>query len=361
MLSVHDLKVHFNTYAGIVEALDGVTFSVQKGQTVGLVGETGCGKSVTALSILRLIPYPGKIVGGEILFNGEDLLKKSGSEMRRIRGKKISMIFQDPMTYLNPVFTIRDQIMEVLTLHEDPRLLVNEWNESNHGNGGPRPNFIANQTSPENTLDNSPKPSRRDLKKALNWKVVETLRTVKLPAPEKIANQYPHELSGGMRQRAIIAMMLATRPDLLIADEPTTALDVTIQAQLLSLLKDLGTELGLSMILITHDLGIVAENCDQVNVMYAGRIVENGWTKDIFEHPQHPYTQGLLQALPNVRKIEENLSIIPGNVPSLINPPQGCRFHPRCPYAMDVCRKTVPQLLPTAEGHKVACFLYHEA
>ncbi len=362
LLSVRDLKLNFYTYAGVVEALDGVTFDVHRGETVGLVGETGCGKSVTALSIMRLVPHPGRIMGGQILFEDKNLLEKKEREMRQIRGKKISMIFQDPMTYLNPVFTIGDQIMEVLMLHEDPRALVYERKHSDDENGNLDQHEKVTLDSPKEAVPKDlPKPARGELKQALRWKAIKMLSLVRMPDPGKIVNQYPHELSGGMRQRAIIAMMLSTRPDLLIADEPTTALDVTIQAQVLTILRDLKHALGLSMILITHDLGIVAENCDSVNVMYAGRIVETGSTIQVFSNPQHPYTQGLLKSLPRIHMEADSLSIIPGSVPSLISPPIGCRFHPRCPFVMDVCRQVVPKLLPTEEGHRVACFLYHEA
>lgn len=360
LLAVEDLRVRFYTYAGVVEALDGVTFDVKRGQTVGLVGETGCGKSVTAQSIMRLVPTPGKIEGGKIFFKGANLLLKTPEEMRKIRGKRISMIFQDPMTYLDPVFTIGDQIMEVLQVHEDPRNTVEEWQRSQDRSE----DLVSSKRFPPKSQGNLlggilSNPARRIAKRAYRWKVIQMLKRVRMPEPEKVFNEYPHELSGGMRQRAIIAMMLAAQPELLIADEPTTALDVTIQAQILSLLRELKSFLGLSMILITHDLGIVAENCDVVNVMYAGRIVESGPVNRIFENPQHPYTQGLLKSAPTAETETEQLPVIPGSVPSLINPPGGCRFNPRCPYAMEVCREKRPRFLLTEEEHSVACFLHH--
>ncbi len=361
LLDVRELKVHFYTYAGIVEALDGVNLQVNRGETAGIVGETGCGKSVTALSIMGLVPSPGKIVGGEILFQGADLRRISPGEMRKIRGKKISMIFQDPMTYLNPVLTIGDQIMEVIRLHEDTRRIVHDWRLRDDSDGDSKnQQMLLGNTAKGLHNESSAKPSRSELKRALRWKVVETLRLVRMPSPDKVFGEYPHELSGGMRQRAIIAMMISTRPDLLIADEPTTALDVTIQAQVLRILRELKTDMGLSMILITHDLGIVAENCDVVSIMYAGRVVESGPVTKIFENPQHPYTQGLLRSLPTIDMETEQLPTIAGSVPSLISPPRGCRFHPRCPYAMPVCKEKRPKLMPTEEGHLVACYLQNE-
>jgi oligopeptide/dipeptide ABC transporter ATP-binding protein len=319
LLSVKDLRVHFFTAGRTVRALDGVSFEIEEGKTFGLVGETGCGKSVTALSILRLIPFPpGKIVGGEIHFRGNNLLSLSNEEIRSIRGKEISMIFQEPMTSLNPVFRIGDQMSEVIRLHQG--------------------------------LDRS---------KA--WaKAEEMLERVRIPDARRVAKQFPHQLSGGMRQRVMIAMELSCHPYLLIADEPSTALDVTIQAQILRLIREMKDELHTSILLITHDLGVIAEMCDRVGVMYAGSIVEEAGVEEIFESPRHPYTQGLWGAIPRIDDEKESLSVIPGMVPDLSNPPAGCKFHPRCALRSDACEQSVPPLLAVAPGHRVACFLYGE-
>jgi len=319
LLSVKDLKVHFVTAGRTVRALDGVSFEIEEGQTFGLVGETGCGKSVTALSVLRLIPHPpGKIVGGEICFRGRNLLGLSEEEIRSIRGKEISMIFQEPMTSLNPVFRIGDQMAEVIRLHQG--------------------------------LDHSQA-----------WaKSVEMLERVQIPDARRAVKQFPHQLSGGMRQRVMIAMELSCHPYLLIADEPTTALDVTIQAQILRLIKQMKEELHTSILLITHDLGVIAEMCDRVGVMYAGLIVEQAGVDRIFEAPKHPYTQGLWGAIPRIDEEKENLSVIPGMVPDLSRPPSGCKFHPRCAHRFEPCDQSAPPLFSVADGHRVSCFLYGE-
>ncbi|HMK83284.1 MAG TPA: ABC transporter ATP-binding protein [Candidatus Bathyarchaeia archaeon] len=341
ILSIRNLKTYFYTYAGVVRALEGIDLDIYPGETVGLVGETGCGKSVTALSVMQLVPNPpGKIVDGEILFHGEDLLKKSEQDMREIRGKKITMVFQDPMTYMNPVMTVGDQIAEVIMLHQD---LSSDGDGVGSDNGG-RLGM-----------------SRRSVKKVAMERAIETLKRVRMPYPEKVSKQYPHELSGGMRQRAMIAMALSCGPDLLIADEPTTALDVTIQAQILTLLNELKKEIGTSVLLITHDLGIVAEVCDRVGVMYAGKIIELAQTRVLFRNPSHPYTQGLLRAIPKLYREMEQLDIIPGSVPNLINPPSGCRFHPRCQFAMKACSAESPQLIEIEGNHLVSCFLFSQA
>ncbi len=317
LLSIRNLKTHFYTEGGVVEALDGVNLDIMYGETMGLVGETGCGKSVTALSVMRLIPSPpGKIVAGEILFEGENLLDKSPEEMRQIRGGKISMIFQDPTTSLNPVYTIGDQVGEAIRLHHDTN-------------------------------------------KALTWeRMVEALTLVRIADAEERATNYPHQFSGGMRQRVMIAMMLSCWPALLIADEPTTSLDVTIQAQVLLLMEDLQRELGMSILLITHNLGVVAETCDRVGVMYSGNVIELADVETLFEAPKHPYTQVLLGSIPRPDRDLEDLTIIPGSVPSLINPPPGCRFHPRCPYAKEICRREKPKELMVEKDHMVACHLF---
>jgi oligopeptide/dipeptide ABC transporter ATP-binding protein len=317
LLTVKDLKTHFYSAGKTIRALDGVSFEVEEGEVFGLVGETGCGKSVTALSILRLIPHPpGKIVEGEIQFRGRNLLALSEDEMRSIRGKEISMIFQEPMTSLNPVFRIGDQMMEVIMLHQG--------------------------------LDRS-----RAFEKA-----IEMLDRVHIPDAGRAVKQYPHQLSGGMRQRVMIAMELSCHPFLLIADEPTTALDVTIQAQILRLVKEMKKELHTSILLITHDLGVIAEMCDRVAVMYAGSIVEQASVEEIFENPKHPYTQGLWGAIPHIDQDKESLTVIPGTVPDLSQPPVGCKFHPRCSFRFDPCDRMVPPLFQPSPRHWVACFLY---
>ena len=319
LLSIKNLKTHFYSAGKVVRALDGVSLDIEEGEAFGVVGETGCGKSVTALSVLRLIPTPpGKIVEGEIHFKGRDLLKLPEDGMRSVRGKEISMIFQEPMTSLNPVFRIGDQMVEVIMLHQG--------------------------------LDKS---------RALD-KAVEMLEKVHIPDSQRVIRQFPHQLSGGMRQRVMIAMELSCHPSLLIADEPTTALDVTIQAQILRLIKEMRKEFHTSILLITHDLGVVAELCDRVAVMYAGLIVEQADVEEIFSSPRHPYTQGLWGAIPLIDQEKESLAVIPGNVPDLSNPPGGCKFHPRCSFRFDLCDQTPPPLFQTSPGHFVSCFLYGE-
>ena len=318
LLKVQGLKTHFYTEDGIVRAVDGVDFALEPGETLGFVGESGCGKSVTALSILRLIPQPpGKIVSGELNFKGEDLRSLSLDRMRRIRGKDISMIFQEPMTSLNPVFNIGKQISEAIQLHEGLAA-----------------------------------------KESLN-KATEMLHLVGIPSPEKRIRDYPHQLSGGMRQRVMIAMALSCNPNILIADEPTTALDVTIQAQILRLISDLQKKVGMAVILITHNLGIIAQTAWRVAVMYMGKIVEEGEVRKLFGEPLHPYTQGLLKSLPNFYKDsvkKDRLEEIPGVVGSLLTPPPGCYFSPRCKYTMEICRQEEPQLLEAQPGHEVRCW-----
>jgi peptide/nickel transport system ATP-binding protein len=315
ILSVRGLKVYFYTYAGVVKAIDGIDFDLYKGETLGLVGETGCGKSVTASSILRLIDSPGRIVEGKVLFKGEDLLEKTEKEMRKVRGAKIAMVFQDPATYINPVYTIGNQIAEVIKVHQ--------------------------------------RPDSKDLKQM----TVEALKLVRMPDPERVVDRYPYELSTGMRQRAMIAMMLSCRPELLIADEATTALDVTVQAQILRLLRDLKERLNLSVIFITHSFGVVAKICDRVAVMYAGQIVELGSKYDIFDFPMHPYTRALLGAIPQLgADASVALESIPGTLPNLIYPPSGCRFHDRCTRKSEKCGSGKPELVEVEAGHYVACF-----
>ena len=317
LLSIKNLSVQFFTYQGVVRALDEVDLTIQRGEVLGLVGETGCGKSVMARSILRLIPDPpGKITRGEILFKGEDILKMNRKRLRVIRGNEISMIFQEPMSSLNPVFTIGNQMQEVIILHQE--------------------------------VDRS---SAKEI-------CIEMLQQVKMPDPERTLAKYPHELSGGMRQRAMIAMELSCRPDLLIADEPTTALDVTVQGQVLTILDDLVRSNGVSVLFISHDLGVIAQLCDRVSVMYAGQMVETALVGELFTAPRHPYTHGLLQAIPSIDEERDTLMVIPGMVPRLIEPPEGCRFYPRCTKRFDPCDKIVPKLVEVASGHQVACHLY---
>jgi len=314
LLEIKDLQTQFHTEDGIVSAVNGVSFSMRPGETLGVVGESGCGKSVTAMSILRLVSQPGLITGGKICFDGQDLLALSEPEMRKIRGNDIAMIFQEPMTSLNPVFTIGAQIDEVLSLHQN--------------------------------LD----------KKAARARTVEMLGLVGIPNPSQVADSYPHNLSGGMRQRGMIAMALACNPKLLIADEPTTALDVTIQAQILELMKDLKEEVAAAILLITHDLGVIAEMAQHVVVMYAGRVVEEADVCTLFESPRHPYTIGLLNSKPRIEETKAALESIPGLVPNPLAMPQGCHFHPRCSYATDKCRRYMPDLEDLAGGHRVRCW-----
>jgi oligopeptide/dipeptide ABC transporter ATP-binding protein len=315
LIQVKNLQTSFFTPEGEVRAIDGVSFEIGEGKTLGLVGESGCGKSVTSLSIMRLISSPpGKIVGGEILYRGRDLLKLKNEEMRKIRGNEISMIFQEPMTSLNPVFTVGNQIGEAIRLHQ--------------GLG----------------------------KKQTREKTIEMLRLVKIGDPESRVDAYPHQLSGGMRQRVMIAMALSCNPSLLIADEPTTALDVTIQAQILELMKELQQKIGMALLLITHDLGVVAEQADQVAIMYAGKIVERASAQAIFARPFHPYTVGLLNSLPGTGdKKKKRLDAIPGMVPSPLHLPSGCRFRDRCPKASGLCAEAEPQLVEKEKNHLVAC------
>jgi peptide/nickel transport system ATP-binding protein len=320
LLEVNDLRTYFRTDDGLVKAVDGVSFTVEKGQTVGIVGESGSGKSVTCLTIMGLNPKKSAIVSGEALFNGEDLLKANPRRLREIRGNDIAMIFQDPMTSLNPVHTVGRQLIESLELHKG-----------------------MNKTE-----------SRA--------RAVELLKMVGIPNAEQRVDQYPHQFSGGMRQRVMIAMALVNDPDLLIADEPTTALDVTTQAQILNLMKRLQQEFGSAIIMITHDLGVVAETADDVLVMYAANVVERAPVDRLFQRPRHPYAWGLIGSLPRLDVDVERLVQIPGQPPSMLVPPKGCRFHPRCPYVMDVCRQQVPVLAPVPDDpvHLQACHLDEE-
>jgi oligopeptide/dipeptide ABC transporter ATP-binding protein len=315
LLEVRGLRTTFRGEPGEVRAVDGIDLRVERGRTLGIVGESGCGKSVTALSIMGLVPQPpGRIAAGEVLFEGEDLLKAPAQRLRDLRGDKLAMIFQEPMTSLNPAFPVGDQIAEALLRH-------------------------------------------RDLgKEEANNSAVEMLRRVRIPSPERRAKDYPHQLSGGMRQRVMIAMALACNPKLLIADEPTTALDVTIQAQILELMRALREELGTAIILITHDLGVIAELADDVAVMYAGKVIERCSAEELFAEPQHPYTIGLLGSIPRLHMERERLAAIDGFVPDAAALPEGCPFHPRCPFAVDRCSKEIPPLEEINAGHFVACW-----
>jgi peptide/nickel transport system ATP-binding protein len=318
LLQVANLRTSFFTESGAVHAVDNVSFDVRRGEAVALVGESGCGKSVTAMSIMRLVAPPGRITAGRVSFKGKDLASLSERDMRKVRGNDIAMVFQEPMTSLNPVFKIGTQVAEAIRIHKDV--------------------------------------SKREA-----WKMAgEMLNLVSIPDPVKRLDDYPHQLSGGMRQRVMIAMALSCDPELLIADEPTTALDVTIQAQIMELLANLQKKLGLAILLITHDLGVVAEFCERVIVMYTGRVVEEANVRDLFANPAHPYTRGLLKSLPSVSKHEAatRLPTIKGMVPSISNLPGGCKFNPRCPDVMDICLGNEPALMGVREGHNARCYLH---
>jgi oligopeptide/dipeptide ABC transporter ATP-binding protein len=336
VVEISDLHVNFRTFDGVSKVLVGVDLQLRRGDIMGLVGETGCGKSVTALSIPRLIPTPpGEIVGGEVRFLGEDVLGKSDAELRELRAQHIGMVFQDPNTNLNPVFSIEEQMIDTSLC----RL--------GHGSAvtvGPLRGW---------------RYSDREVRRQARETAVALLRRVGFPDPERRIKSYPHELSGGMRQRVLIAMSLAGNPDLLIADEPTTALDVSTQAQILRLIRELVGEFRLTVLLITHNLGVVAQICNRVAVMYSGRVVESGDVRQIFKAPAHPYTVGLLSAVPKMDTQRGTLEEIPGSIPNLLSPPPGCRFHPRCPHAMGICRvDPPPPMLPIGDGTEVACHLY---
>ncbi len=314
LLRIEGLRTVFRSSMGDIAAVDGVDLEVPRGRTLGIVGESGCGKSMLSLSVMRLVPPPGRIAAGRVLFEGRDLLTLPMPEMRDIRGSRVAMIFQEPMTSLNPVHTVGWQITEAMRAHD-----------------------------------------KRASDRELRDRAIEALKRVRIPSPERRFDDYPHQLSGGMRQRVMIAMALACRPALLIADEPTTALDVTVQAQILDLLRDLQAETGMSIILITHDLGVVAEMADEVAVMYAGRVAERAAATEIFASPQHPYTLGLLGSIPRLDEDRERLLAIEGAVPPPFALPQGCRFHPRCPFAIEACTRAPPALEAVAERHLVAC------
>ncbi len=322
LLEVKNLRTHFFTSDGIVQAVDAISFHLNRGEVLGLVGESGCGKSITSLSILRLVPFPGKVVEGEVWFDGVNLLELPMDEMPSIRGQRIAMIFQQPQSSLNPVHRAGEQIAEAMELHLDL--------------------------------------SEQDIE----TRVLDILQQVGIPDPKSRADSYPHELSGGMAQRVMIAMALAAGPELLIADEPTTALDVTIQAQILDLIRRLNRDLGMGVVLITHDLGVVAEMADRVAVMYAGEIVEEAAVRPLFREPLHPYTRGLIGSIPTLGTVKDELEVIPGVVPNLVDLPPGCRFAPRCKsrveLGLEICTRVKPELRPVEDGHLVRCWIYHE-
>jgi peptide/nickel transport system ATP-binding protein len=360
ILKVSDLRVTFHTYAGDVKALDGVELTVKKGELLGLVGESGCGKSVTSLSIVGLLPPNAEVVSGEVLLDGTNLLKMTVEEMRRARLTDVAIVFQDPMTYLNPVLTVGSQIMEIITREPGlflPTLIKHRLDEIGEQGEDER---LKEEKQRLLSMSKTGKASGKEIELLAEDYVLSTLRQVRLPEPEKVLKLYPFELSGGMRQRAMIAMALVRRPKLLLADEMTTAVDVTVQAQLLQLLKDLKAEIDASVVLITHDLAVVAEACDRVAVMYAGNIVEVAEVDELFRNPLHPYTQGLLESIPRVDSTANERPSIKGSVPNLMFPPSGCRFHPRCPKAFEKCSMAKPQLIEVKPGHLVACLLYGE-
>jgi peptide/nickel transport system ATP-binding protein len=375
IIDVEDLTVKFYTYAGVVEALDGVNLRIREGEILGLVGETGSGKSVTSLSIMRLVPTPGRIEGGEVYFQRQgkkqNIMKQDEDSLRALRGKDIAMIFQEPRAYLNPVYTIEDQIAEVMLVHRkveflkkavealEKRALEKKGKEKK---GRPPSSY---EMGVYNRMIRNPhslstrffaKFSRKKtLRGEVRKEVVRVLRSVEIADPERVATMHPHELSGGMAQRAVIAMALSCNPTLLIADEPTTNLDVTVQAQILNLIKLLKKDFKSSILYITHDLGVVAQVCDRVAVMYAGNVVEMANVYEVFKEPWHPYTRALLESIPRPGK---DFKSIAGIVPSLISPPKGCRFNDRCPYAMEICQKVKPAFLEIKEDHFVACHLH---
>ncbi len=320
LIEVKNLYIYFYTYAGIVKAIEDVSFTIYKGETFCLVGETGCGKTVVSRALTNIVPPPGRIVKGQVLYHRDgkvvDILKLPEEELRKIRGNEIAYIIQDPSAALDPLYVVRYQIAETMMDHGR----IKDWKEG----------FM---------------------------RAIKLLKEVLIPEPEKRAKSYPHELSGGMKQRVVISMGLSNEPRLLIADEPTSFLDVTVQAQVLDLLKELKEKKGLTLLLITHDMGVVAEMCERVAVLYAGNLVEEAPVYELFKNPQHPYTMGLLRAVPNPLTEISKLEAIPGTVPNLIKPPSGCRFHPRCPYAKDICKKERPPLVEVSPGHKVACWL----
>lgn len=336
LLEIRDLHLEFHTFEGVAKVLAGVNLQLRRGEFLGLVGETGCGKSMTALAIPRLIPIPpGKITRGEVIFEGKDLLQLSEKGIESFRATELGYVFQDPVTNLNPMFSIREQLIDAVFYQSETN--------------GDKP-------SGRRSIHPSTRQKRRDAFQ----RSIELLHLVGIPNADRRIHDYPHQFSGGMRQRVLIAMALAGEPKLLIADEPTTALDVTIQAQILRLIQELGRKMGLSVLLITHNLGVVAKTCDRVAVMYSGRVIETAPVRDLFNQPLHPYTQGLLKALPQTQTERGGLEGIPGHIPDLITPPSGCRFHPRCTHVMNVCREVVPPASQQTDEHHVFCHLFED-
>jgi peptide/nickel transport system ATP-binding protein len=344
VLEIRDLRVDFTTYAGTVKVLNGIDLKLYEGEIFGLVGESGCGKSVTALTIAGLLPENAHIVSGEVLLRGHDILKDSKEELREVRSRSVAMVFQDPMTFLNPVLTVGTQVQEAVDVR--------------YGKQGKRFSPQRDHSGEAERKTTAWSEKKESKKQFIREMTLQVLKKVRLPDPERIMKSYPHELSGGMRQRAMIAMALARDPDLLVADEITTALDVTIQAQILELLRILRNEVKTTIIVITHDLGVVAEVCDRVGVMYAGDIVEVATVEGLFAKPSHPYTQGLLKSIPVVTRAGSRLVSVQGSVPDLIDPPPACRFNPRCPSAWDLCRRVKPRVTPLGNDHSVTCHLY---
>ena len=335
LVEIRDLYCEMVTFDGVAKVLNGVSLTINKGDLLGVVGETGCGKSVTAMSIPRLVPQPpARYPSGQVLFNGQDVLKISAEEVRDLRARKIGVVFQDPMTGLNPVFTIEEQMVDSILARQNA-LHATGW-----GRGW--------------------LPSAREERRAARERAVQLLRRVGIPDPEKRIFTYPHQYSGGMRQRVLIALAISGRPELLIADEPTTALDVSVQAQILRLIAELVREINLTVMLITHNIGVVAQLCNRIAVMYAGNVVESGPTREILRNPKHPYTKGLMQAIPADNSVRGSLQGVSGNVPSLLAPPSGCRFHTRCSYVTDRCKAALPPMQIVAPDHEVACVLYED-
>lgn len=373
LLSVKDLKTYFYTEEGVVKAVDGVSFNIYEDEVLGLVGETGCGKSVTALSIVRLVRSPGKILEGTILFNGANLLELTEEDMRGIRGNSITMIFQDPLNSLNPVISVGDQLAEVFTLHqtEELRKILDERILSRKKNLERIKQFKKDLKEDDRLTKEDHELIKKEiedlkistkhipnLNDMIQEKSIKIIGEVGIADAKGILKRYPHELSGGMRQRVMIAMALSCNPLMLIADEPTTALDVTIQAQILDLMKDLKQRFKTSILMITHDLGIIADLCDRVAVMYSGNIVEYATAVDLFKNPRHPYTIGLISAIPSLEKKDKKLDVIRGMVPNLIYPPSGCRFHPRCDKRLEICDKVKPKFIEIRDKYFIACHLF---
>jgi len=376
LVQVKNLKTYFFTEEGVVKAVDGVSFDIYEDEVLGLVGETGCGKSVTALSILQLVRAPGKIMEGEVFFKDKNLLEFDKNEMRQYRGNNITMIFQDPLNSLNPVLTVGDQVSEIFLLHQYERMkeildkkrlerkkTIQERKELEVQFKDKSDNLSSEQITEFKSKIKQLKSQTEhepNIKDVLRENSAGIIKEVGIADADNILDRYPHELSGGMRQRVMIAMALSCNPALLIADEPTTALDVTIQAQILDLMKDLKVRFKTSVLMITHDLGIIADLCDRVAVMYSGNIVEYATALDLFKNPRHPYTQGLIGAIPSVEKRDQKLNVIRGMVPNLIFPPSGCRFHPRCDYRLEICNKVRPTLNEIGDRYFVACHLFDD-